>query len=544
MPRRSNRLTPNRPSTPQPQPPPEINPSISTVQLEEIISQRIVAALSNVTRDGVRNEGHVGTTRTCTYKDFMNCGPKSFHGNEGVVNLTRWIEKKKSIFQISFCPDNCKVRFAACTFADATLTWWKSHVNTMGIDIANSMKWEELKIMLVEEYCPRVEIHKLEQELWTLTMKGLEIKAYTARFNDLAVMCPTLVTPEYKKIERYIWGLASQIKGMVIASKPTTYDSTKRIAHQLTLTEIQGIEVISKDESPKSRSNKCKFNKKNPKQSSEKRQEVATNYATTTRVPTQPKSSWYNQCNRQHPGDCFVCMKCKKKGHTASYCRSTTPATVNQQTNNGTGRGEGRKCYECGEVGHIKKAYPKLRSQGGIGRGRVFVIGSGEAIQDPSVVSGTFLIDNLYATILFDSGADRSFITPTFRKLLSHKPSRLKEIYEVEIANGQSEKTHEILEKCLLTLNNYLFHVNLMPMPIGSFDVIIGMNWLSSQRAEILCHEKAIRLPLPNGEALIIYGDKSRKNLKVISCTKTHKYVHRKCSAFLAHIVDRKRKTK
>ena len=292
MPRRSNRLNPNRPSAPQqPQPPPEINPSISSVQLEEIIAQRIVAALSNVTRDGVRNEGHVGTARTCTYKDFMNCRPKIFHGNEGVVNLTRWIEKTESVFQISFCPDDCKVRFAACTFADAALTWWNSHVNTMGIDTANSMKWEELKMMLVEEYCPREEIHKLEQELWTLTMKGSEIKAYTARFNDLAVMCPALVTPEYKKIERYIWGLASQIKGMVIASKPTTYDSTKRIAHQLTLTEIQGTEVVSKAESPKSRTNKRKFNRKNPKQSSEKRQEVATNYAATTAVPTQPKSS-------------------------------------------------------------------------------------------------------------------------------------------------------------------------------------------------------------------------------------------------------------
>ncbi|XP_023754914.2 uncharacterized protein LOC111903370 [Lactuca sativa] len=467
---------------------------MSTVKLEEIIAQRIVVALSNVTRDGFRNEGHVGTARICTYKDFKNCRPKIFHGNEGIVNLTRWIEKTESVFQISFCPDNCNVRFAACTFANATLTWWNSHANTMGIDTANSMKWEELKIMLVEEYCPREEIHKLEQELWTLTMKRSEIKAYTARFNDLALMCPTLMTLEYKKIERYIWGLASQLKGMVLASKPTTYDSTKRIAHQLTLTEIQGIEVVSKDESPKARTNKRKFNKKNPKQSSEKRQEGATNYVATTAVPTQPKSAWCNHCNRHHPGDCFVCTKCKKKGHTASYCRSTTTATVNQQTNTRTGRGEERKCYESGELGHIKNECPKLRSHEGIGRGRAFVIGSGEAIQDPSVVSGTFLIDNLYASILFDFGADRSFITPTFRKLLSHKSSKLKEIYDVEIANGQFEKTYEFQENCLLTLNNYLSHVNLMPMPIGSFDVIIGTDWLSSHRAEILCDEKAILL--------------------------------------------------
>ncbi|XP_023744393.1 uncharacterized protein LOC111892567 [Lactuca sativa] len=336
MPRRgSARLNPNQRSAPQQQPP-EPNPPISTVELEEIKAQRIVAALSNVTRGGVRNEGHVGTSRTCTYKDFMNCRPKSFHGNEGFVNFTRWIEKTESVFQISFCPDDYKVRFAACTFANAKLTWWNSHVNTMGIDTENSMKWEELKMMLVEEYCPREEIHKLEQALWTLTMKGSEIKAYTARFNDLAVMCPALVSPEYKKIERCIWGLASQIKGMVIASKPTTYESTKRIAYQLTLTDIQGTIVVSKVESPKSRKNKRKFNGKNPRQSSEKRQEVATNYSATIAVPIQPKSSWCNQFNRHHPCDCFVCTKFKKKGHTASYCRSTTPTTVNQQTNTAT----------------------------------------------------------------------------------------------------------------------------------------------------------------------------------------------------------------
>nr|KAJ0226219.1 hypothetical protein LSAT_V11C100037260 [Lactuca sativa] len=156
----------------------------------------------------------------------------------------------------------------------------------------------------------------LEQELWTLTMKGLEINAYTARFNDLAVMFRALVIPEYKKIERYIWGLASHIKGIVIASKPTTYESAKRIAPQLTSTEIQ-VGFIA--ESPESGMNKCKFNGKNRIQSSEERQDVATNYAATTTIPMQPR----NQCNHQHAGDCYICMKCKR--------RDTLPITAGAQ---------------------------------------------------------------------------------------------------------------------------------------------------------------------------------------------------------------------
>nr|KAJ0204219.1 hypothetical protein LSAT_V11C500233950 [Lactuca sativa] len=160
---------------------------------------------------------------------------------------------------------------------------------------------------------------------------------------------------------------------MVIASKPTTYDSAKRIAHQLTSTEIQ-VGFIA--ESPESGTNKRKFNGKNPIQSFEERQEVVTNFPATTAIPRQTKevcwktpnvhlvqSSSHSQCNRQHTGDCYICMKCKKKGHTASYCRSTTPTTANQGTNIGIGNDGGRSCFECGEIGHIKKECLKLRGQ-------------------------------------------------------------------------------------------------------------------------------------------------------------------------------------
>nr|KAJ0184621.1 hypothetical protein LSAT_V11C900497140 [Lactuca sativa] len=193
-------------------------------------------------------------------------------------------------------------------------------------------------------------------------------------------MCPTLVTPEYKKIERYIWGLSSQINGMVIASKPTTYDSAKHIAHQLTNTEIQ-VGFIA--ESPESETNKRKFNGKNHKQSSEERQDVRTNYAATTAIPTQPQQykgkvlkctqcnrhhlgncSWCSHCNHQHRGDYYICMKCKKKGHTANFCWIKTLTTENQGTDTRTCYDGGRACFECGEIGHIKKECPKLRSQG------------------------------------------------------------------------------------------------------------------------------------------------------------------------------------
>ena len=118
--------------------------------------------------------------------------------------LSQWIEKTEAVFEICACLEVSKVKFAACTFSERALTWWNGHVKSLTLVVANSMGWENLKQMLMQEYCPRGEVQKLEQELWGLTMVGSDITTYTNRFSDLAILCPGMVALESKKIERYI----------------------------------------------------------------------------------------------------------------------------------------------------------------------------------------------------------------------------------------------------------------------------------------------------------------------------------------------------
>ena len=79
-------------------------------------------------------------------------------------------------------------------------------------------------------------------------------------------------------------------------------------------------------------------------------------------------------------------------------------------------------------------------------------------------------------------------------------------------------------------------------MQLGSFDIIVGMDWLQKFHAEVVCFEKFIRLPLPSGETLCIYGERPSKGLKLMSCTKASMYLRKKYFAFLAHIVEKKDK--
>ncbi|XP_052622350.1 uncharacterized protein LOC128127712 [Lactuca sativa] len=168
-----------------------------------------------------------GYSRECTYKDFMNAKPLNFNGTGGVMILRQWIEKTEAVFEICACLENNKVKFATCTFLEKALTWWNGHVKALTLKVANSISWETLKIMLMREYCPRVEIQKLEQELWSLEMVSSDISTYTNRLCDLTILCPDMVSPESKKIVRYIWGLSPQSQSSVLASRPDTFDSAK-----------------------------------------------------------------------------------------------------------------------------------------------------------------------------------------------------------------------------------------------------------------------------------------------------------------------------
>ncbi|GJW35255.1 putative reverse transcriptase domain-containing protein, partial [Tanacetum coccineum] len=119
---------------------------------------------------------------------------------------------------------------------------------------------------------------------------------------------------------------------------------------------------------------------------------------------------------------------------------------------------------------------------------------------DPNVVTDTYSLNNLYANVLFDSGNDFSFISTKFAPLLNEKPSIANPGYVIEVANGKKEEVNRIFRGCRLELGDSIFPIDLIPLRQGSFDVIVGMDWLSNQKAVIVCHEKVVRIPVEEGK--------------------------------------------
>nr|GEW67215.1 putative reverse transcriptase domain-containing protein [Tanacetum cinerariifolium] len=193
----------------------------------------------------------------------------------------------------------------------------------------------------------------------------------------------------------------------------------------------------------------------------------------------------------------------------------------------------------------LRSGYHQLRVVYNVGNAEK----NGNAPKNPdsNVVMGTFLLNNRYASILFDTGTDRSFISTAFSSLVNIDPTPLGSSYDVELADGKIVEIDTIIRGCTLNFLNHPFNIDLMPVELGSFDVIIGMDWLRKYHAVIVCDEKLVNV-LYRNETLIFHGNENENGresrLTVISCLKAQEYMTKGCQIFLAEISAKKEEDK
>ncbi|GJT11223.1 putative reverse transcriptase domain-containing protein [Tanacetum coccineum] len=315
-----------------------------------------------VCRFGVRRTERVA--RECTYPNFMKCQPLNFKGTEGVVKLIQWFEKMETMFSISNYSVENQIKFSTCTLLAGALTWWNSHVRTIGHDVAYEMTWIDQKKNMTDKYFPRVEIKKLEAELWNLKVKE---------------------------------------------KKRKQYDNQQQ-------------------------------------QQQNKRQNTGRAYTAGSgeKKPYGGSKPLCAKCNYHHDGPC------------APKCHNLLAMNVEPR--------------DISRVDLLKLKNNNCGNQGGNGKA-------------PAKV---------YAKLCtaFSSQID---ITPT----------TLDHYYDVELADVRIIRLNAIIQGCTLNFLNHPFNIDLMPVELGSLDVIIGMDWLAKYQAVIVCAEKLVRIPWGN-ETLIV----------------------------------------
>ncbi|GKD33096.1 putative reverse transcriptase domain-containing protein [Tanacetum coccineum] len=301
------------------------------------------------------------------------------------------------------------------------------------------------------------------------------------------MLCTKMVPEEEDRVDKFIGGLPDNIQGIVVAAEPTRLQDAVRITNNLMDQKLKGYAVKNAENKRRLEVNQRDNRRQKPpfKRPNVRGQNVARAYTAG------------NNERKPYNGPLPLCNKCKL--HHEGPC--TRGQVVNQRV---------ETCFECGRQGHHTSDCPKLKDQNygnktgnknGVSeaRGKAYVMGGGDANPDSNVVKGTFLLNNHYASMLFDSGVDRSFVSTTFSTLLDITLDTLDVSYAVELADGRIFETNTILRG-------------------------------SNHHAMIVCDEKIVRIPYGD-EVLIVQGDRGGKGekskLSIISYTKTQKYIKR-----------------
>ncbi|GJX75006.1 reverse transcriptase domain-containing protein [Tanacetum coccineum] len=503
----------------------DINSGIDTQMLNQLIATRVAEALAAAAvthAASTQEENNLGSNssqnKTCNYKEFCAV----------------YDEKLSRVL---------RVKFASSTLLNGALTWWNVYVHSVTLDTAHATPWSDFKAMFIRKYCPRNEIKQTENELWNLKVKGTNLTAYNQRFQELILLCPEMVPNTDRLLERYIEGLPLSIKGNVTSSKPVDLHEAIDMAQGLMYQVVQELGENSGDKRKWNR-NHYTHNPNNTNNASNlnpnKRPETArvftagqgsSSYLTTENVDDTTLTHALLLVTTVERQDirpktiAFHLVPQTKKDQEAKEDREVMLLN-NQRQNQGNPKGSNQASTST-QGGHRAP-------------GRVYSLCAEAAVKDNNVVNGTFLINNVYASVLFDTGADRSFVFYAFSKYIDVTLTTLDTNYDVELADGKSLTTKTILRRCTLNLQNYLFEINLLPIELGSFDVVVGMDWMAEHCAEVMCHEKYIRVSYKN-DMLIIQSERSgikiESRLEVISSIRTQKYIDQGCQVFLIQMM-------
>nr|GEV14103.1 putative reverse transcriptase domain-containing protein [Tanacetum cinerariifolium] len=378
----------------------------------------------------------------------------------------------------------------------------------------------------VFSYSNYTEDCKVKFATGTLTKEALSwgmISRYVRRFQELETLCPTMVSDSEKMMEAFIGGLPRITKHTPVQ---VSSDHKRKFDDRITFN----------NNNYRNTNTNNRYNNHQPQQN--KRQETFRFYAAT---PT--KNSGYTgnrtlckKCTLHHTCPCTVkCNTCNKVGHMTRNCRNKRPATGSNLLPVTV------TCHACGEKGHYANQCRKTTNKNA--QGRAYMIRDRNAHQDSNIVMGMFILNQHLARVLFDSGADKSFTSISLASMLNIPPTKIDTFYNIKMADGNLVSTNTVIQGCTLTLLNQPFKIDLMPIKLGSFDVGIGMDWLSKYHAKIICDEKVVHFPI-DGESLIIRGDQSKTRLSLISCIKTERYISRGCQVFIAQVIEKKSENK
>nr|GEU93831.1 hypothetical protein [Tanacetum cinerariifolium] len=388
--------------------------------------------------------------------------------------------------------------------------------------------WKEFKKKFNAEFTPAKEIDRIREDFQTLTQNDETMNEMYKKFNDLIRYCPEYHGNEKLKVKRFQRMLRDDIREVISPFKCTTLDDL------LSKYRVREADLLrKKNKEAKETKSKIKFGDRNVKKPKDDQRRKSG----CIQIKTPCK-----KCHKTHLGVCPAnlpgCYKCGALNHMSKDCKK--PMIL---------------CYNCNQLGHKSNECPNPKAieakplksvkeekveNARIPNpmARVYMMATEEDKMKPNIVTCTILVNSKPAHVLYNFGASVSFVSYEFSKNLSIPPNKLPLLLELEIAGDKVVVVSNVYREVEIEIDDIVFIIDLIPIMLGVFDIVIGMDWLDKYNANILCSQKLVWVINPQGREIVIYEDKRKGDLNLCIVMKARRYLSRGCHAFMTHVIN------